>query len=384
MRKDNAARLLDPQPVVSPTELPTPLTRSQFEDLALYSSDPCISIFLDLSMHTGDTNPHQPRIRFQQLLKEAEGMLRQRDMQEDEISMFLSPARSLIKNEIFWLNMEDGIAFFLSREVFYTLKMKIAPKEDRVLDSTFYVAPLLPLMKEDIYFYILVISKKKCKLFRANNHAITELDIDLPEDVNSFRDEESRGRAGDNLDEKTNLAVYFEYVDDILWKEVLNRESAPLILAGVEYLIPIYKSVCDYKNVWPESLTGSREQQDQKLLLHDALFLVSSLFDEKLQKAIQEFGNKSTTELTSVVAANIIAASYYSRVSHLFVRKGEHLFGKFNEQENQLELNHDPDEGGEDLLDNAIVNTLSKGGEVFLLDREQMPQDSMVAAIFRY
>ncbi|MGI8633771.1 MAG: hypothetical protein ACR2KZ_00060 [Segetibacter sp.] len=43
-----------------------------------------------------------------------------------------------------------------------------------------------------------------------------------------------------------------------------------------------------------------------------------------------------------------------------------------------------PNEGGEDLIDNAVEKTLANGGEVFLLDREKMPAKSQLAAIMRF
>ncbi len=41
-------------------------------------------------------------------------------------------------------------------------------------------------------------------------------------------------------------------------------------------------------------------------------------------------------------------------------------------------------ENAQDLIDNAVVKTLLNGGEVFLLERDKMPADSQLAAIFRY
>ena len=112
--------------------------------------------------------------------------------------------------------------------------------------------------------------------------------------------------------------------------------------------------------------------------------MMKPYFDERMTRALQEYGNKSAGTLTSSVLADIIPGAYYSRIAVLFVKKGEHVWGKFNTEENILELAHTPDEGGEDLIDNAVAQTIRNGGDVFLLSSEEMPADSQVAAIFRY
>ncbi len=94
--------------------------------------------------------------------------------------------------------------------------------------------------------------------------------------------------------------------------------------------------------------------------------------------------NNSANSKTTSIVADIVPAAYYSQVSHLFVAKGGRLWGTFNEMNNQLQLHDSPDKDGEDLIDNAVVKTLANGGEIFLLEKEEMPADAPMAAILRY
>jgi len=68
----------------------------------------------------------------------------------------------------------------------------------------------------------------------------------------------------------------------------------------------------------------------------------------------------------------------------LFVCKGEHIWGTFDEMTNELKFHDTANESGEDLIDNAVVKTLATGGEVFLLEKEKMPAESQLAAIMRF
>jgi hypothetical protein len=156
------------------------------------------------------------------------------------------------------------------------------------------------------------------------------------------------------------------------------------LLAGVEYLIPIYKSVCDYHNVWEQYLTGNRERQETSALYQEAKEVMKPYFEQRLKKALELYANKSATQLTSSIAADIIPATYYGQVSHLFVCKGEHIWGTFDEMTNELKFHDSPDENGEHLIDNVVVKALATGAEVFLLEKEQMPAETSIAALMRY
>jgi hypothetical protein len=157
-----------------------------------------------------------------------------------------------------------------------------------------------------------------------------------------------------------------------------------LLLAGVEYLIPIYKSVTDYNNIWEEAITGNLQYEDPKELYAQAMQVMKPYFDKKLLSALTDFGNKSATQLSSSFIENIIPAASFGRVAQLFVKKDAALWGIFNETTNELVLTSDLQEGAENLIQKAIVKTLQAGGDVFLVDAEQMPDNSELAAIFRY
>lgn len=46
---------------------------------------------------------------------------------------------------------------------------------------------------------------------------------------------------------------------DIGLKEIFREQQALLILAGVDYLLPIYRKVSEYANIMQEGITGSPE-----------------------------------------------------------------------------------------------------------------------------
>ena len=101
-------------------------------------------------------------------------------------------------------------------------------------------------------------------------------------------------------------------------------------------------------------------------------------------KALEMYMNNSANSKTTSIVEDIVPAAYYSQISHLFVAKGEHIWGAFDEMKNKLQLHDSPDADGEHLIDNTVVKTLANGGEVYLLEKNEMPADAPMAAILRY
>lgn len=390
-------------------ELPGVFTKESFKDLASYQAPCCISIFLQSHPSGVEINEQYDPLKFKTQLQEIYQRLLDKGHDEGFARSLLAPGFELVRDDKFWKDLTPGLAIFMAPGYFKFSKMPVPPPEPiTVIEPSFYVTPLIPLVDGGSYFYILVISKRSAKLFKADAWSIQPVPLEFPQgveavkrlsglDATTFRPGSSGARApvasqegayhgigGGNPDGKDNLLVYFEAVDDVLWEKVLNKENAPLLLAGVEYEIPIYRSACDYHNIWPEALTGNRERQETNSLYADAKKIMQPYFDQQVTRALDLYLNNSGNGKTSSIAADIIPAAHYAQVSHLFVAKGEHIWGHFHDMDNKLVIHDTPDEGGEDLVDVAVQKTLANGGEVFLLDQEKMPGDTQLAALLRY
>ncbi len=386
-------------------ELPGILSKELFAEIANYKAECCVSIYIPTHRAGVEINEHFDPIVYKNGLQDVKQKLQTKGIETIQIERMLEPGYELLRDDGFWHKLTESLVVFIAEGYFKYIKMPVVPTEEIVIDNSFFVAPLIPIITTKEYYYLLVISKKQAKFYRADAFGMQYIPIDeLPngvDDVVHFEEKDDEklfrtggrgGTGGANFhgigsgkpDEKQNIALYLEEVDDTLWKHILNKENAPVLLAGVEYLIPIYKQVTDYHNIWNEALTGSHEHEDIPTLYKQTREIMEPYFQRGLNKALEDYGNKSATALTSTTASDIIPATYYAQVSHLFIRKGEHIWGTFDEMANELKIFNTPEEGGEDLLDNAVVKTLVNGGEVFLLEKEKMPAESLIAAILRY
>ena len=387
-------------------ELPAVLSKEQFADLASFKSDCCITLYMATTTSTNaDANRQKDFIGFKNKLQQLTILLRDKQMDQTQIERLLKPGYDLLRNEQFWSNLSQGLAVYIADGYFKYAKLPICPKEELLINSTFFLTPLIPVITSKLYFYVLVLSKKQAKLYRADAFGMQYVPVagmprgmddvvhfEQKDDKDLIRTDTSGAGAGANYhgmgtgrpDHKTDLAMYFDEVDETIWKEVLNKENVPLLLAGVEYLIPIYKQVAKYKPIWDEAITGSHEHEDTQALYQQARAKMEPYFQERVTKALNTYGNQSATGLTSSIPDDIIPAAHYGRISELFVLKGEHIWGTFDEMNNQLTIHQNQEEGDECLIDKSVIKTLLNGGEVFILPADKMPGGSKLAALMRY
>jgi hypothetical protein len=389
-----------------PEELPGILTKDIFVELAGFDKAPCVSILMPTHKSGVEVNEQVDMTAFKSALQQVEKMLNEKGTEQSTIKSMLKPGYDLLRNNTFWVSLNNGLAVYIANGFFKYVKLPVPLVQHIRVNSSFYVSPLVPFMVRAEYFYVLDIAKRDPRFYRADSFGIEHLTVEeMPSDLDDvvhFEEKEGdtlfraggggkgganfHGMGGGRPEHKENVAQYLEEVDDTIWQSHLNRENVPLLLAGQAFLIPIYKSVSKYKNIWSEALTGNHHQQNDNELYEEAMKVMKPFFDQPLQYALEDYGNKLATALTSSMIETIIPATYYGKVSHLFVKKGLQVCGTFNEQENKLTLQglEGPVNEPDDLIDKAVIKTIQNGGEVYFLDADQMPNQNELAAIFRY
>ncbi len=74
------------------------------------------------------------------------------------------------------------------------------------------------------------------------------------------------------------MSIYLKEVDRTLWTSGLNNSHVPLILAGVEYIVALYKEISQYKHIVDKCICGSIENEDPKVIYKKAKEIISPAF----------------------------------------------------------------------------------------------------------
>jgi hypothetical protein len=379
------------------------LSRDELKTLMGKHQGLCISIFMP-TFRAG-VESQQNQIRFKNLLRRAEEKLLAQGMRPQEIKTLLEPAQALPGNVLFWRRQSDGLALFLSTDLFRSFCLPEAFDEQITVADYFHIKPLLPLFGGEKRFYILALSQKEIRLLEGTGQNIQEIELEsVPRSLAEALGYDESGKqvrfragtagGGDHSamvsghgaeidDTKENLLKYFRLIDRGL-HDLLRDERTPLILAGVEYLFPIYREANTYPRLIEEGIPGNPQGISPETLHRSALKIVSPYFQKAGNEAVEQYRQSSGTGLTSADLGEIVPAAVNGRVGILFVASGRQQWGTFHGESGEVERHEKMGAASEDLLEIAAIQTFLNGGTVFILPPEKMPDTGDLAALFRY
>jgi hypothetical protein len=114
--------------------------------------------------------------------------------------------------------------------------------------------------------------------------------------------------------------------------------------------------------------------------------IVHPLFQQAQESAREVYKHLQGTDSQRVSndVAEIVAAAAFERVEGLFVAAHEQRWGTFDAETGQVELHDEQQPTDRDLLSVAAVHTMLNEGWLFVVDREELPDEAPLAAVFRY
>ena len=105
-------------------------------------------------------------------------------------------------------------------------------------------------------------------------------------------------------------------------------------------------------------------------------------FKQEQEKAVKQFQDLFHTEKTSQDIKKILPAAQQGRVGCLFLDVADQKWGTFSPDKNQVKIEKERKPDLEELIDLSAVKTLSQGGTVYAMNKEEMPVNSSRAAVF--
>ncbi|MBN2549492.1 MAG: hypothetical protein JXB15_10065 [Anaerolineales bacterium] len=384
------------------------LTRAELEQLMRKEQQWCVSIYMPTHL-TGRETQQDP-LRLRNLLGEAEKQLSAREVSTRAVEKMLEPANLLLQDSNFWQHQSDGLAIFLSSNRIRHYRLPLKFDQFVAVMDHFHIKPLLPLFTGDGQFYILALSQNHVRLLNGSRYGVSEVDIgqvvtSLAEAIPSDDHQVNlqlhtsgstggmavdgsvtfHGQGGGNISAKNDLLRYFRLIADGL-TQFLQGDRVPLVLAGVEYLLPIYKEANTYPNLIEMVIKGNPDLLSADELHKTAWDILGLHFQAAQEEAVAHYQQLSgqASERVANTLEKIAPAAYHGQIETLFVATGVQKWGVFNPVTNEIEY-HDPIESGDEpLLDMVAVQTYLKGGTVYAVEPEKVPGGTYAAAVLRY
>jgi len=390
-------------PQITGMQLITSMDKDTFTQLASHPADVCVTVYVSTHSSGEEKNQGEDKRALKDALQQVRHSMEQLKIQ-DVIDDILEPAENLLKDDNFWHAQARGLALFLAPDIHSCCLLPYDPGNETHVHTSFILTALAPMLNESDGYFLLTISKHSANLYQGHDFELIPIAIsEMPDgmgdvvhyeekgDSGVFRAADGSGGGGANYhgvgagktEDKDNMVQYFREVDKTLRETVLGKSNLPLLLAGVEYELPLYRRVNTYPHLIKEELTGNFEHLPLSALFEKAQQKMNGWFEEQRNKTFQNKADHGTVPVTAFTQ-DVIRAAYEGRVAQLFIAKGPLLWGQYTSRPEEPII-HEQQEAGDDCLTNqALVQTLLHGGAAYMVDKEKMPMEGQMVAVLRY
>jgi hypothetical protein len=381
-------------------------TEDDFRNIVSIQHPYCISIYMPFFRNGAEIQ--QNPIRFKNLLSEAEKLLVKRGKRATEASWMLTSAKRFLNFHSFWQYDASGLAAFIAPGIVKIFRTPSSFRETIMIGDHFYIRPVLPMITSHMKYYMLDLNLSGVRLYSGSRYLFSRIESEtLPGPIENVLlsdfsekhtqfygtsmpgDSESPvvyGYGHDTDNQTRRIIEYFNIVNNAV-TSLLNKTNAPLITAGVDYLHPIYHKVNSYPQLLDKgirldiALFSDQQMHEQSLELVQPYYATRKQYDKEQYRMLA--GKKSSTAVNDI--QSIVAGALHGRVNTLFlVNTSVVTWGQFQKSDQSVTVHDHQFAGDDELIERAAVDTLQRGGSVYVLDREEMPDENDVAAIMRY
>jgi hypothetical protein len=255
-------------------------SKDEIEKLSEIRHANCVSIYCAYIEPSGPSdNPN--RIQLKNLVKEARDMMSAEGLKMREIDAILGPADKLLETIEFRPKFKHSLALFMYDGFFRCYRLPTIMNKSAIsIGDRFTTQFIQKILAENSNYYLLSLSHNGAKLMVGDRYELNDLqfkkpikklksELNIDETPKSLQPHpigpNSQGKKSEKFHEqysqasydKEMLSEYFRHVDHEI--KGVTKEKYPLVLAGAQYLIPLFRQVCTYPNTCKEEIRGNIE-----------------------------------------------------------------------------------------------------------------------------
>jgi release factor family 7 len=349
-------------------------------------------------------------VQLRDLRRAAEAEMDRRLIGPLERAGLLAPIDALLNAPPAHVYHGEGLAIYVTVGFSKTVILAQAPAPSVEIDRHFRLDPLLQGMAGKDRFYLLCLSLHSIQLWEGDGVSMKPISLEDLEtnikDALHFEDSDTQvqfhsnsgspsrnnskgqgstffGVGGENHDRKREFLSFFRIIDKGIAVKLAEKQ-VPLILAGVGYLMPIFREANTYGQLAPYQIPGATHAAGPVGELHaKASALLREDRQREMLKALSEYRENLTTARTVSGFTDVVPSACHKQLTHLFIRKGDRQWGIFNPADGRTEVLGEYRQGAEDLVNLAAVKTLLGQGKVYVVEDGEMPEDSGIAGLCR-
>ncbi len=366
----------------------------------------CFSIYIPT--HKEWDKMSQDKIRFKNKLQDIKAKLKEKGFDEVTAKSFLQQPESYLSVNDFWQHQSNGLAMFFTKNELFYYRLSIEFDERVEISDRYYIKPLLPLLTGDGRYFVLALNLEETKFYLGSRFTTSEVNLPVHTPINlaqavqyddpekSFQFHVGDARAGahaavyhgqgvgkDKSGKKKQIRRFFEKLNKGVM-EKLHEERVPLVLVGVEYLLPMYREANSYPHLMDKGVDKDPQYMSVDEISSRTWDIVEPVFKKKEQEALSRYADLSNTSNTLTEFKGLIRASLHSQIDTLFLDPNMEKWGTYDEEKDELVIDDGSTGENKELVEYVAVNTINNGGTVYSIDGNVMPNGENIAALLRF
>jgi len=383
----------------------------QIDDLVKHEGGICLSLYLPIAKTPpeSDKNP----VRLKEQLNALKERLKNDGLSDNALDDFVKPIEQYVHTPRELLVEGESLAFFRSNDRFEIIELPYRIEPQGSISNRFLIRPLLNLRNENCDAIFVCLNRGDVRAFTSDRLHTEPLSIEgLPssiDEVTGVDDPEKsvqhhtaktvsdKGDAGTGIASQTHgqglpedlrdeqRDRFFREVAKAIDHHLGGQSTEPLVFIGVEENLGRIRQVHDWSNF--KVLTVSEDPSAWKLSTiraHAWELIESELAEARAaaKNAFEEADGKDTL-LRGVDEVAIAAAT--SRVERAAISSGAPVPGVVDVDNMEVKRVVEGDPAcAHDLLDQIAAETIRHGGEVAVMDSEDIPGEHEAVALPRF
>ncbi|MBO1305110.1 hypothetical protein JZO70_02985 [Enterococcus sp. 669A] len=348
-----------------------------------------------LNTHVAHQEVEKDQLLFKNFAKEAKKRFEKR-YADQSFAPFQEKIERLLADQSFWRSGTKSVAIIMNAEELYIHRLSIEVDDQYYVSDLPYLLAIIKNAQFNYPYYLMALNRDSMKLYLVKNKLAEE--IELPEGapvdvVTALGDELTGGNLnyssqGSSQGSKEGVAYhgvnskdeeveidwvnYYQAVDNFLQNDLDNPENLPVYLYALPENQTQFKKIAKNKFYSDKAaVSASPAQITIKDIEQGAEKLSAELAVEETDSYQSLMNKKFIDQLV-----DIVQAAKEGRVSHLFIATSNLVTGFGDDPDTEYDRRQ--------VLNETADQVIKNGGQVFVLDQKDAPDEKSLLAILRF
>jgi len=361
------------------------------------------SVSIVLPTYQASRDVEQNAIRFKNLLRQTEQELIRKGMPQREAERQLTPLSALQGDNHFWQHQSAGLAVYLADGVQTIVKLHWSPDEFTMVADHYYVTPVAVDLAAHRQLTVLSLTWEQAQLESATRTELVPVESELfpvamrevvlapdPEDQLQFRTQQTgsggeamfHGQGGGEAIIESDRRHFLTEVGKRV-ERLYGGRDVQLMLFATDEVTGHWQDVTGIEPL--KVISGSPASLNPQQRRERVLETMQTVGDQvpwegQLNAAVAS--GKGTQEI-----GELLTSAANGRVAQLLISPRAQIWGRWDASTQQTSLANESGSSGDkndtELINLAVIQTLSSGGEIIPLE-DTWFDATRLAAIYRY